>query len=188
MQQQRQQERTPPRVTDLVEENVRTIQRIEDELHASGGTTDRLAVRLHDLAGRGTLLWANVIGAAAWVGYNLWPGARPFDAYPFPLLAMVAGVEAIFLAVLILVSQRHAALIADRRSQLALQITLLSEQETTQILVLLQELAQRFGLPSAADDATQALQQQTEPREVAEHIARIKAEEGASSPITPRPP
>lgn len=151
-----------PRMGDLVEQNVRTMQRIEDELQADNGSTDRLAQSLHDLAGQGVTLWLHLAFVAGWVGYNSWPGREHFDPFPFTLLALVMAVEAILLAILILVSQRNAARVADRRSRLALQINLLSEQEATRTLRLLQQLAQHFDLPGASDADTHALQQPTE--------------------------
>lgn len=55
-------------------------------------------------------------------------------------------VEAIFLSTFVLVSQNRQAALADRRSELDLQIDLLSEREVTRILQLLDAIAQHFSI------------------------------------------
>jgi len=169
-------------VADLTEENVRTIQRIEAEVHAQRGAIDRFADRILEAGGSGALLWAHALGVTVWLGYNLWPSVTPFDPFPFTLLTLIASVEAIFLAIFILISQRHAAHVSERRSQLALQINLLTEQENTKVLTLLEEIAQRVGVERAEDAGLHALKQDTQARTVAEQIARAQAEPAPPAP------
>jgi uncharacterized membrane protein len=171
-------------VADLTEENVRTIQRIEAEVHAQRGAIDRFADRILEAGGSGALLWAHVLGVATWIGYNLWPSLTPFDPFPFTLLTLIASVEAIFLAIFILISQRHAAHVSERRSQLALQINLLTEQENTMMLALLADIAQRVGI-EREDAGLHALKQDTQAQTVAEQIARVAAER-TPAPAPPR--
>ena len=170
-------------VAELTEENVRTIRRIEAELHAQRSPMDRLADRVLEAVGSSALLWAHVVAVAAWIVYNTWPAVDPFDRFPFILLTLTASVEAIFLDILILISQRHAAHISERRSQLALQINLLTEQENTQMLALLHELTQALGVRSADDPGLHALKQATQAQTVAEQIARVEQER----PVAPAP-
>jgi uncharacterized membrane protein len=55
------------------------------------------------------------------------PQAERIDPFPFPLLTLVLSVEAIFLAVFILMSQNRAARIRRKRSHLDLQLNLLAQ-------------------------------------------------------------
>ena len=169
-------------VTDLTEENVRTIQRIEAELHAKRSSMDRLADRVLEAVGSSALLMAHVVAVAAWVAYNMWPTVDPFDPFPFILLTLIASVEAIFLDILILISQRHAARISERRSQLALQINLLTEQENTKMLAMLDQLTQALGMRTNDDAGLRALKQATQAQTVAEQIARVEKEQEPTQP------
>lgn len=173
-------------VADFTEENVRTIQRIEAELHARRSRMDRLADRVLEAVGSSALLWAHVVAVAGWIAYNLWPTVTPFDPFPFILLTLTASVEAIFLDILILISQRHAAHISERRSQLALQINLLTEQENTKMLVMLERLTQALGVHTADVTGLHALKQATQAQTVAEQIARVEGEKTPAAP--PRKP
>ena len=76
------------------------------------------------------------------------PGLRPFDPFPFVMLAMAASVEAIFLSTFVLISQNRMAELADKRADLDLQINLLSEHEITRLVKLLDAVAKRLGIPT----------------------------------------
>ena len=58
-----------------------------------------------------------------------------------PPLAMVASVEAIFLSTFVLITQNRMAAAADRRADLDLQISLLTEHELTKLATLLTDMA-----------------------------------------------
>src|SRR5437762_11775407 len=55
-------------------------------------------------------------------------GLRPWDAPPFFWLQGATGAAALYMTVLILATQRHAAEFAGHREQLTLQLALLNEQ------------------------------------------------------------
>jgi uncharacterized membrane protein len=58
---------------------------------------------------------------------------------PFPLLTLVLSIEAIFLSIFILMGQKRASRVSDKRSHLDLQLNLLSEQENTKLLLMLEQ-------------------------------------------------
>jgi uncharacterized membrane protein len=76
---------------------------------------------------------------------NSWPGLAHFDPYPFTFLTLVVSLEAIFLASFILISQNYELRISDRRNQLDLQINLLTEQENTKMIQMLERIAKKVG-------------------------------------------
>src|SRR3712207_8814062 len=55
------------------------------------------------------------------------------------VLAMVASVEAIFLSTFVLISQNRMAALADKRADLDLQVSLLSEHEITRLITRSEE-------------------------------------------------
>jgi len=74
------------------------------------------------------------------------PGVAAFDPFPFGVLALIVSSESVFLTVFVLISQSRMARQADRRSHLGLQVSILSEQELTTILQMLQKLCQHMGV------------------------------------------
>jgi uncharacterized membrane protein len=71
---------------------------------------------------------------------------EPFDPYPFVMLAMTASVEAIFLTTFVLISQNRNSLIQERREDLGLHVSLLTEHEITRLAQLVDLMANRMGL------------------------------------------
>ena len=92
-------------------------------------------------------------------------GLRPVDE-SFVILATVASVEAIFLSTFVLISQNRAAVAADRRAELDLQINLLSEHEVTRLLTLTGAIADRLGVEEAEDPGLAELQENVAPEKV----------------------
>jgi uncharacterized membrane protein len=83
-----------------------------------------------------------------WILANvgLVPGVAPFDPYPFSFLTLVVSLEAIFLAIFVLMSQNRAARLADRRAHLDLQVDLLAERELTVMLHMLRALCAKHNV------------------------------------------
>src|SRR5208283_3350153 len=61
-------------------------------------------------------------------------------------LALIVSSESVFLTIFVLVSQGRMARQSERRSHLDLQVGMLSEQELTTILQMLQKLCQHMGV------------------------------------------
>ena len=101
------------------------------------------AVRLADLLvihfGTARFFFLSLGVTFVWLALNLgWiSGIIPFDPYPFILLTMVASVGAIFMTVVILISQNRQAAINTLRNELLLQLILITERELTRALRLL---------------------------------------------------
>ena len=93
-------------------------------------------------------LAAQFILISSWALLNLGviPGLKPFDPFPFGVLALVVAFESVFLTVFVLISQSRMSRQSERRSHLDLQVGMLSEQELTTILQMLQKLCQHMGV------------------------------------------
>lgn len=107
---------------------------IADDLTATFGST--------------TFLILNVTLFVIWVIINVGiiPEIAPFDPFPFGLLTMVVSLEAIILAIIILVSQNRQSYITGLREELHLQVNLIAEEEVTKVLKILAELRQKMGI------------------------------------------
>jgi uncharacterized membrane protein len=89
-----------------------------------------------------------MIWFAIWITWNLGliPGLQPFDPFPFGLLTMVVSLEAIGLAIIVLISQNRASRIDDLREEIDLQINTVAEEEVTKIIQLQLKLLESNGV------------------------------------------
>lgn len=94
-----------------------------------------------------------------WVVWNsgLIPDFPIFDPYPFVLLITIVSLEAICLAVLVLISQNRAAKIDKLRSEVDLQINMIAEQEITKVISLISVLLEKQGVKVTEDPEIQKM-------------------------------
>ena len=89
--------------------------------------------------------------------------------YPYQLLLTVISMEAIFLTTFILISQNRQGRLAERRSHLDLQINLLSEQENTKMLSMLESIIKHLDIPDG-DPEVSMLEEATQPERLVHQI------------------
>ena len=92
----------------------------------------------------------------------------------FPLvLSSMAGIEAIFLTLFVLASQKRLTAAADRRAHLDLQVNLLAEQEMTLVLQMLREICTHLGLHGTIEsEKFKELARRTDVSQLAEQVER----------------
>src|SRR5688572_11004757 len=80
-------------------------------------------------------LGLNAMWFAVWMVWNtgLIPGLQAFDPFPFGLLTMTVSLEAIFLAIIVLISQNREAKVNELREEVDLQINMIAEEEITKL-------------------------------------------------------
>ena len=86
-------------------------------------------------------------------------GGSTFDPFPFSLFTMIVSLESIFLSLFILMSQDRTGIQADYRNHLDLQINLLTEDQNTKMLQMLQALCEHHKLGIANDPAIKAMEE-----------------------------
>lgn len=161
-------------VDELTRRNVEAIQELEKAAKEERTRTDRIAETIANFCGSMTFVWVHVIWFGGWLLINLIPGIPHIDPFPFTFLTLVVSLEAIFLSTFILISQNHDTRISERRNHLDLQINLLSEQENTQMIAMLQAIAEKVGADFSKDPHLSALSERTEPQKL---VQQIKARE-----------
>ncbi len=149
---------------------------LEAAEHEKASSGDRLADAITGFCGSVTFVWINALAIGAWIALNLLlPESRRLDPFPFSLLTLILSVEAIFLAIFILISQNRAARVSEKRSHLDLQLNLLAEQENTKMLRVLERIGQACGVEASEEPDTEALAQATEPERLSEQIDQAAA-------------
>jgi uncharacterized membrane protein len=169
----------PGSVEELTRRNVERIQALEREEHGKATTADRVADAIANFVGSIAFAWVTVVLIGGWVVGNLLvPPDDRIDSFPYPLLTLVLSIEAIFLSIFILMSQNRAAHVSEKRSHLDLQLNLLSEQENTKMLLMLEDIAQAIGHKTLSDPEVRVLKQATEPEALSRQIDQATDEGG----------
>ncbi len=174
----------------------RAIVAVKAQHAADRSPLERAAELLNRVAASPAFLLLHLVWFVVWIGWNVGAfGLRPFDPFPFGLLTMVVSLEAIFLALFILLAQKREAAIAELREELSLQVQLWTEREVTKSLQLMTGLYRRFG-HTLADDAE--LREMLGPLDVRDIENRLMeqidptkrgktAPSGAATPAAPQP-
>jgi uncharacterized membrane protein len=138
----------PQAATNPTQYNVDAIAKLEHDALDRRTSTERVSDVITKLVGNLGFLLAHLILISGWslVNLHVIPGRKAFDPFPFGVLALVVSSESVFLTIFVLISQGRMARQSERRSHLDLQVGMLSEQELTTILQMLQKLCQHMGV------------------------------------------
>ena len=161
----------PQRPPQILERNVRALVEHATEEELNRPTPDRIATTIWRSAGTMYFVYFHLVVFGLWflLDFGLIPGVRNFDPQ-FTILGTTAAVEAIFLAVFVLMAQVQMASQADKRNHLDVQVSLLAERETTHILRLVALMSERMGIEEASDPEIQELLRELKPRDLLERI------------------
>ena len=179
--------RRPRSVADVTRANVLARRKLEQLMVGHRSWADRIAEFVARFCGSMTFVWIHVALFAGWITWNALPGTTHFDPYPFTFLTLCVSLEAIFLSSFILISQNYEMRISERRNQLDLQINLLSEQENTKILQLLDLFARKVGATDGEDPEVRVLEQATRPETLARQIEDALREHSGQAPLHRKP-
>jgi uncharacterized membrane protein len=148
--------------------NVEQVATLEAKHFHALSIAERIAARLTSAVGSATCAAIHVGWFSGWIAINSGyvSAFEPFDPYPLSFLTLVVSLEAIFLAIWILISQNQLTRAADRRAHLDLQVNLLAEQEATAALGMLRRLCEHFGIKSEQPAIEAALAQKTDVAEI----------------------
>jgi uncharacterized membrane protein len=161
--------------SDLAHVVARNIQALLERRRAEErrqSWSERLADKITRFAGSMTFVVLHAIIFGSWILLNSgWIPVKKFDP-SFVILAIVASVETIFLSTFVLITQNRMSAQADKRADLDLQVSLLSEHEITRLVTLVAAIAERMGIPESQDPELTELKQDVHPEVVLEEIER----------------
>lgn len=120
-----------------------------------------------------------------WIAINLVlhsTGHRVFDSPPFQWLQDAGTLIALYITVLILITQRRENILTDKREQLTLELAILSEQKAAKIIELLQELRRDHPQLEILDDQeADDMSRPADPQAVLDAIHDTHEEESSAS-------
>jgi uncharacterized membrane protein len=160
--------------------NIDAIAKMEHDALSRRTSTEKVSDAIARLVGNVGFLLAQLILICGWALVNLRviPGIKPFDPFPFGVLALIVSSESVFLTIFVLISQGRMARQSERRSHLDLQVGMLSEQELTAILQMLQKLCQHMGMNvDSSKQEVQSFSKATDVHKLASELADKLPEE-----------
>jgi uncharacterized membrane protein len=162
----------------VVGRNIEALNAVRRASEAAMTPQDRLVAAVTAFAGSLACVYLHGAILVLWLLANTHrlPGLRPWDPYPFVMLAMAASVEAIFLSTFVLIGQNRQAREADRRAEMDLQINLLAEHEITRLIQMVEAIGRRLdALPDLPD--LDEIKRDVSPEAVARRLDRAAQSE-----------
>src|SRR3984893_19500230 len=132
--------------------NIEAIAQLEHEALERRTATERASDAIVRFIGSIAFLLLQVLLVLSWhaINLNMVPGVKPFDPFPFGILALVISSESVLLTIFVLISQNRMMRQAEKRSHLDLQVSMLAEQELTTMLEMQQKICQHMGVDVAS--------------------------------------
>jgi uncharacterized membrane protein len=160
-----------PELAWVVGRNIESIIEVRDAEERKKSLQNKIADLLTHFSGSMVFVYVHAIWFGLWIYINTrLLGDKAFDPFPFSLLTLIVSLEAIFLSTFVLISQNHAAKVADKRADLDLQINLLSEHEVTRLLTLMDAVADHLGIDVPKKPEVEELKKDVGAKEVLEEI------------------
>ena len=159
-----------PDPIDPINQNIDAVVAMHNLAEQQVDTHQRAVEALTSRLGRPQFFYGILVGVSLWMLVNsLAPvfGLSRWDDPPFGWLQGAAGLGGLLMTTVVLITQNRQGKLAERREQLDLQMSLLTEQRTAKIIDLLEEL--RRDIPSVHDRVdleAEALTKSVDPHEV----------------------
>jgi len=115
--------------------------------------TEKIADWMTSSFGSMFFLSANALFFIIWLLINTgyWNIVPIFDPFPFILLTTFVSLEAIILAIFVLISQNRTLKVDELRAETQLQINLITEKEITKTMKMLAILLEKQGVDLSHD-------------------------------------
>lgn len=135
------------------ESHKRIFRRIKAQADAKRTLTEKMADWMTAKFGSNTFLLLNLLLFAGWILVNtgkikIIPA---FDPFPFNLLTTIVSLEAIMLAIFVLISQNRTAKVDELREETHLQLNIISEREITKLIKMMALLLEKHGIDLSQD-------------------------------------
>ncbi len=157
-------------IEELTGRNVAIIAEMEKAEAQIRTRGDRVADKLAAMVGSWTFVIAQTVILCGWIILNVTAWLHNWDPYPFILLNLALSFQAAYAAPILMISQNRQAKLSERRNHLDLQINMLAEQETTEILRLLRLLCEHTGVPLDMRASGRAFEDETKHAEIVRQI------------------
>lgn len=167
----------PSQSLAVVDRNIRALIERREKEASTQRWQERLAAVITRFMGSMSFIGLHLIVYGTWCIISLgWVHGFPRNETQLVTISLVASVEALFLSSFILITQQRMMVQSERRADLTLQISLLSEHEVTRLLGMTREIAKRMGVKAAEAAELEELAQDVAPEEVLERLNKCEEE------------
>jgi uncharacterized membrane protein len=158
---------------------MRSIAQLHAEHQENATPLQRAVDRMTALLGRPGFIGVLTVIVVCWIGLNLFTAAigyRSIDPPPFSWLGGAASLVSLYVAALILATQRRDDQLAQHRELLILELAVLSEQKTAKVIQLLEEFRRDNPLiRNRVDQEAEVMAQPAHPQSVLDAIKENRA-------------
>src|SRR3954451_17067571 len=165
----------PEGMSPVLERNIQALVDRRRREEAAANTQQKLADAITAFTGSMVFVYLHLAVFGFWIVANLhWVPGVPASDDSFVVLAMAASVEAIFLSTFVLITQNRMAAEAEKRADLDLQISLLTEHELTIVARLLKQVADKIKVEPEAQQELIESTRHIAPERVLDRIEQTK--------------
>jgi uncharacterized membrane protein len=165
----------------IVERNIDALLERRQQEEKNKSREEKTADAITRFAGSMLFVYLHLALFGLWIFWNTGLlGLKPFDP-SFVVLAMFASVEAIFLSTFVLISQNRMNAQADKRAELDLQVSLLTEHEVTRLITLVTAMAQKMDIADAYHSEIDELAKDVHPEKVMDTMEQHKKQSEKSN-------
>ena len=171
----RREDHNRPFTTQIVDRNIHTLLERRRQEENARSKDERIAESVSNFTGSMRFVYVHLVFYSAWIIVNLpWaPAWLRFDR-TFVILAMAASIEAIFLSTFILITQNRMQALANKRTDLDLQVSLLAEHEVTRLLTLVRAIAAKLEIQESENPELDELTQDVQPEHVLDELEKAE--------------
>ena len=164
---------------NLIERNIASIHRVRLKTDAGRKASQVVIDRLAYLAGTPLALCVHLVLYFGWLSYALFEKLNHNSNYSIFAgeISLAASIEAIFLALLVLINQRHMNHLEKQNSDVHLQMSMLAEHEITRLARVTDLMARKLGVnPDEVSDFSE-VKKDVRPEDI---LAKISDHEAKS--------
>ena len=169
-------DKSPPSTPGpTIRKNLRLAAKLDRAHFVSRTMSERLSEAIAKFCGNirfvllhGTIFLAWMVVNAGWV-----PHVKPFDPFPYMVLNLAVSLEAIFLSTFVMIQQNRMSFRDEQWARLEFQVNLLTEQETTHTLRLVEAICRQLKVEMPAADERSDLTRKTSIEEIMKEIQRL---------------
>jgi uncharacterized membrane protein len=162
-----------------VNENIGTIADFYARHDEHVSTAQRVVEKMAHVLGSPGYVFANVVFIVCWIAANLIAddiGWKQIDEPPFFWLQGIVGLNAFVISTTVLIRQNRMSRLAEHHAHLDLQVNLLTEEKSSKIIALLEEL--RRDLPNVQDKPDREAEELAQHADAKAVLSAIEREQG----------
>ena len=150
------------------------VNSIEFNQKAKRSRMEQLEDRIVSTFGTTEFLISNLLFFIGWITINsgLIYSIKPFDPFPFVLLITIVSLEAIILAIFVLITQNRQSKISSLRQEAELHVNIVTEKEVTKILKLLIDIRRKLESNYHRDPELKRMIKPLNPRKIESQIEK----------------